>query len=72
MVDTAFVPVFQYFDIVEASCGLSAVSISECRAWQHAFSGRTPVMEAVKSEYPDRLAKFLISRNSHISVMVGR
>jgi len=50
----------------------SAVSISECQAWQHAFSGRTPVMEAIKSEYPDRLAKFLISRNSHISVMVGR
>ena len=73
MVDASFGPVFRYFNIFKASCGLDLLSrFPNVWAWRHALSGCTFVAEAVDSEYPDRLAAFLVNRNSHISAMFDR
>lgn len=73
LVDAAFGPVFRYFDTFEAVLPPIGVfdAAPKVRAWRAALARRPSVRDAVAADYPERLAKFLRARGSHLSRLMG-
>ncbi len=71
LVDAAFGPVFRYFDSFDRIAdfgildGLGAVA-----AWRQALAARPSVAGAVPPDYPYRLTRFLLRRDSHLSRLI--
>jgi glutathione S-transferase len=68
IVDAAFAPVFRYFEVF-AQWGEAAPfeALPRVRAWGAALAARPSVQGAVAHDYADRLARFLLERNSALS-----
>lgn len=68
MVDAAFAPVFRYFDVFEA-LGEPVVpaDLPRLAAWRAALAQRASVRDAVRPDYAQRLARFLVERGSELS-----
>jgi len=73
LVDTAFGPVFRYFDVFDriGDFGILA-SKPKVAAWREALAARPSVRAAAVPGYETRLWNFLLARNSHLShIMAG-
>ena len=68
LVDTAFAPVFRYFDIFE-KIGISGVLEGKPKiaTWRRSLAARPSVADAVTEDYGERLLGFLRHRGSYIS-----
>jgi glutathione S-transferase len=68
LVDAVFGPVFRYFEVF-AALGLPdpAEGYAKIAAWRGRLAARPSVARAVAADYPERLAAFLQSRNSHMA-----
>jgi glutathione S-transferase len=73
LVDAAFGPVFRYFDVFEKYVALGLFEATpKTRAWRAALAARPSVHDAVTPDYGDRLAAFLLARQSHLSRLMER
>jgi glutathione S-transferase len=74
MVDAAFAPVFRYFDVFEQSGEAGWFdAMPKLRAWREALAARASVRDAAHVDYPQRLLRFLLERDSELSArMVAR
>ena len=72
LVDTAFGPVFRYFDAFDR-IGAFGILADKPRlaAWRRRLAARPSVAGAVAPDYHDRLLQFLEGRGSHISRLVA-
>ena len=72
IVDAAFAPVFRYFDVFD-SLRVSDFfcSTPKVRAWRSALAERESVVQAVQTDYPQLLRRFLASRKSALSAYIG-
>ncbi len=67
VVDAVFAPVFRYFDVFETLADLGIFDgLDRVKAWRVALAGRPSVIDAVVSDYPDRLIRFLEKHNGII------
>jgi glutathione S-transferase len=72
LVDAVFGPIFRYFDTFETIADFGFFKETpKVRAWREALNERRSVREAVTSDYPERLAHFLRTRQSRLSVMMA-
>jgi glutathione S-transferase len=72
LVDTAFGPVFRYFDVFDAIGDFGILTGKPSVAlWRKALAERSSVRAAVAPDYPYRLGGFLKARGSHISRLIG-
>lgn len=71
LVDAAFGPVFRYFDVFD-TIGDFQILPGKPRvgAWRQALAARPSVRGAVAQDYPQRLQRFLETRNSHLSRLI--
>lgn len=71
LVDAAVGPVFRYFDVIEAFAPLNLFEgLPKATAWRTALAQRPSVRNAVTSDYPDLLRRFIARRGSHLSTLV--
>lgn len=60
IVDAVFAPAFRYFDTFDAVSDLGVFDgLPKARAWRQALAARPSVIDAVVSDYPERLRAFL-------------
>lgn len=72
LVDAAFAPVFRYFDTLDRFVSLgSFAGKPRVSAWRRALAARPSVQGAVDADYPDRLERFLRTRNSHLARLIN-
>jgi glutathione S-transferase len=72
LVDAVFGPIFRYFDTFETIADFGFFKETpKVRAWRKALNARRSVREAVSSDYPERLRRFLQSRDSRLAAMVA-
>lgn len=65
LVDAAFGPVFRYFDVIDRHEDFGFFSgRPKLAAWRETLALRRSVREAVVADYPERLERFLVERNS--------
>jgi len=65
LVDAAFGPVFRYFDVIDRHEDFGFFSgRPKLAAWRKALGQRRSVQTAVVPDYPERLERFFIERNS--------
>jgi glutathione S-transferase len=63
LVDAAFGPVLRYFDVFDRVSGIPLFDATpKVRAWRQALRERASVRDAVRPDYPQRLAQFVISQ----------
>jgi glutathione S-transferase len=68
LVDTAFAPIFRYFDVFEKFLALTLFNDKpKTQAWRQQLASRAAVKRAVGEDYPERLIDFLRLRGSSIS-----
>lgn len=68
LVDSAFGPVFRYFDTFDSVIDLGIFEgYPKALAWRRALAVRPSVIAAVDGGYPARLAVFLAARGSYLS-----
>lgn len=68
VVDAVFGPVFRYFDVFDAIDGFALCrSLPKVQRWRSSLASRPSVAGAVRSDYPDRLTRFLRARSSALS-----
>ena len=73
LVDAVFGPVFRYFDVFESHGehgwfdGLPRV-----QRWRQALASRPSVRDAVVPDYPARLTRFLLARDSALSRRIAK
>lgn len=72
LVDTAFAPVFRYFDVFDriADLGIFA-GLTKVLAWRRALAARPSVRGAVGADYEARLEAFLRRQNSHLAMLMN-
>jgi glutathione S-transferase len=67
LVDAVFGPVFRYFDVFDAIADVGVfASTPKVRAWREALARRPSVVQAVGSDYPERLHAFLVRHDAHL------
>jgi glutathione S-transferase len=72
LVDAVFGPIFRYFDTFETIADFGFFKETpKVRAWRAALAQRPSVHAAVTSDYPQRLAQFLRTRQSRLSAMMA-
>jgi glutathione S-transferase len=73
LVDAVFGPVFRYFDAFDriADFGILAGK-PKTAAWRRSLAQRPSIARAVKADYPERLWRFLETRNSRLSALMPR
>ncbi len=72
LVDAVFGPIFRYFDTFEGIADFGFFKETpKVRAWRAALNERSSVREAVTSDYPQRLAHFLRTRQSQLAAMMA-
>ena len=68
LVDAVFGPVFRYFDIFDVIEDFGVLANKpKVAAWRGELAARPSIVEAVTSDYPERLTTFLRNRNSVLS-----
>jgi glutathione S-transferase len=71
LVDAAFAPAFRYLDAFQALLDLDlTVNLSAVSAWRLRLAARPSVAAAVAQDYPERLARFLRARQSHLGCLL--
>lgn len=72
LVDVVFAPVFRYFDVLDAIIGPDTFAgLPKVAAWRGALAERDSVRTGVSPDYPDRLRRFLTSRDSHLARLMA-
>lgn len=72
IVDAVFGPVFRYFDVFDPSDDFGFWSgLPNVTKWRHALRSRPSVVDAVPTDYPERLTRFLLARNSALSARLA-
>jgi glutathione S-transferase len=72
LVDTAFGPVFRYFDSFDRIGGFGILAgLPKVAAWRAALARRASVAGAVGADYPARLRAFLAARGSYLSRLMA-
>ena len=72
LLDAVFGPIFRYFDTFETVADFGFFKEApKVRAWRTALAERPSVRAAVTSDYPQRLAHFLRTRESRLSAMMA-
>lgn len=67
LVDAAFAPVFRYLDALEAMLKLElAADLAKLSAWRLALATRPSIIAAVSPDNPQRLERYLRTRQSHL------
>jgi glutathione S-transferase len=68
LVDAVFAPVFRYFDAFDR-IGRHGIleNLPKLARWRASLATRPSVIAAVTEDYQDRLWRFLLARNSHLS-----
>lgn len=73
LVDAVFGPVFRYFDTFDRIADFGVLrDRPKIAAWRHALAQRPSIARAVKPDYPERLRRFLETRNSRLSALIAR
>jgi glutathione S-transferase len=68
IVDAVFGPVFRYFDVFDSVVDFGLWDgLHKVNRWRRALAARPSVAAAVRSDYPDLLAKFVVARRSALS-----
>lgn len=68
LVDTAFAPVFRYFDAFERIGNFNILENKpKIATWRHGLAGRASVRHAVVDDFGDRLDAFLATRDSALA-----
>ncbi|HVO03620.1 MAG TPA: glutathione S-transferase family protein [Candidatus Cybelea sp.] len=68
LVDAVFAPVFRYFDAFDRIADFGILDgLPKIARWRNALAARPSVIAAVTADYHDRLWRFLLARNSHLS-----
>jgi glutathione S-transferase len=71
LVDTAFGPVFRYFDVFDEIADFGILSgLPKVGAWREALNSRPSVAQAVSPDYNAQLRAFLLARNSQITALL--
>ncbi len=71
LVDVAFAPVFRYLDAFESLADLKLMAgLVQLSDWRDALAERPSVKRAVAPDYPARLEKFLLARDSHLTRII--
>lgn len=72
LVDTAFGPVFRYFDVFERIGDFDVLDgLGKVSRWRTVLAARPSVRDAVAFDYPKRLEAFLRARGSHLSSLMA-
>jgi glutathione S-transferase len=72
LVDTAFGPIFRYFDVFDAIDDFGILTGKEKLArWRAALAARPSIRHAVSADYAVRLWAFLKARKSHLSYLMS-
>jgi glutathione S-transferase len=72
MADAVFGPVFRYFDVFDKIGDFGFFDgAPKVKAWRATLAQRTSVKAAVRSDYDELLAAFLLARGSAISVRIA-
>lgn len=72
LVDVVFGPVFRYFDTFDRIADFGILTeLSNVGNWRRALSDRGSVAEAVATDYPDLLERFIERRSSRLSEILG-
>lgn len=73
LVDAVFAPVFRYFDAFDRIGRFGMLDgLPKMARWRQALAARPSVIEAVTADYHERLWKFLLARQSHLSQEMQR
>jgi glutathione S-transferase len=68
LVDAVFAPVFRYFDVFDRIGDFSILTgLQSIARWRRSLAARPSVRGAVAADYDERLQRFLLARNSHLS-----
>jgi glutathione S-transferase len=68
IVDAVFAPVFRYFDLFDRIGDFGFWSdVPKTLAWRRALAARPSVADAVRDDYPQRLAQFVAARSGALS-----
>ncbi len=68
IVDAVFGPVFRYFDVFDVIGEFGFWDgLAKVTRWRHGLAARPSVSEAVRSDYPELLRRFLMARRSALS-----
>ena len=72
LVDTAFAPVFRYFDVFDNIEDFGVLDgLGKIGTWRESLARRPSVVRAVRNDYESRLWDFLIARDSFLSARAG-
>jgi glutathione S-transferase len=67
LVDAVFAPIFRYFDVFDAIADTSAFDgLEKVQAWRRVLAGRDSVVNAVTSDYAQRLHAFLREHDAYL------
>ena len=68
MVDAVFAPIFRYFEVYDRIADFGTFSATpKVLAWRQALMRRPSVRDAVAADYPEKLLRFLKTRDSEMS-----
>ena len=68
LVDAVFAPVFRYFDAFDRIGTFGTFDgLPKIARWRASLAARPSVVAAVTEDYQDRLWRFLLARNAHLS-----
>lgn len=68
LVDAVFGPIFRYFDTFDVIGDFASFGGKpRLAAWRTALAARASVRDAVTDDYPVRLRRFLLAKDSHLS-----
>ena len=71
LVDAVYGPVFRYFDTFDRIVDLRVFDeLPKVRSWRANLSRRPSVAGAVGADYPDRLRRFLLERDSFLTLLM--
>jgi glutathione S-transferase len=72
LVDAVFGPVFRYFDAFDRIGDFAILTgLPRTAAWRRELAGRPSIAQAVGADYPTRLERFLVARDSHLSSLMA-
>jgi glutathione S-transferase len=72
VVDSAFAPVFRYFDVFDTIEDFGVFrGTPKVAAWRSSLEHRASVQGAVRGDYPALLREFLLRRRSELSRRMG-
>ncbi len=71
LIDAVYGPIFRYFDVFDRFITLNTFAhLPKCQQWRDALKHRRSVQQAVVSDYPSLLIKFLRNSPSYLSTLI--